>query len=115
MSTEIRVIAGVDFSSISPTVVRSGARLARHLGGVCLAVHVVEALRGGEEQGPLLPGLRRWVEAVRADWWTALPMVVLFGGLCAFNCLAIAAWEKSADAANDPAASPMPHSVGCSR
>jgi nucleotide-binding universal stress UspA family protein len=68
----VRVIAGVDFSAISPAVVHSGVRLARRLGGTCLAVHTVEALRGDEESGHLLPGLHRWIEEVRREARTAL-------------------------------------------
>jgi len=44
------------------------------------------------------------VEAVRQSWMVALPAVLLFGGVCALNCLAISAWEKKADRANDVAA-----------
>ena len=33
-----------------------------------------------------------------------LPMMMLFGGVCVFNCLLISAWEKSSDQNNDPAA-----------
>lgn len=44
------------------------------------------------------------VAGVRGDWMNALPAVALFGGLCAFNCLAISAWEKGADRVNDCAA-----------
>lgn len=44
------------------------------------------------------------VDAVRHDWLVALPAVLLLGGLCALNCLAISAWEKEADRVNDSAA-----------
>jgi nucleotide-binding universal stress UspA family protein len=61
------VIAAVDFSSISPAVVQSAVRLGRKLGGSCHVLHVVEALTGEEETGPLLPLLRRWAEEIRAE------------------------------------------------
>lgn len=44
------------------------------------------------------------VEEVRHDWLMALPAVLLFGGVCALNCLAISAWEKAADRVNDTTA-----------
>jgi len=44
------------------------------------------------------------VEAVRREWVLALPAVLLFGGVCALNCLVISAWEKEADRVNDTAA-----------
>lgn len=44
------------------------------------------------------------VERVREDWAVALPAVLLFGAVCALNCLAISAWEKEADRVNDTAA-----------
>ncbi|MDF1553314.1 MAG: universal stress protein [Deferrisomatales bacterium] len=72
----VRVVAGVDFSAISPAVVGAAARLAGKLGGQCVVVHAVEALRGGEEEGPLLPGLRRWVEQVRDEARDALNKLI---------------------------------------
>lgn len=61
------VVAGVDFSDISPAVVGRAAQLAGKLGGACLVAHAMEALRGGEEEGPLLPALRRWVKTARSE------------------------------------------------
>ena len=72
----VRVLAGADFSAISPAVVGAAARLAGKLGGECIVVHAVEALRGGEEEGPLLPGLRRWVEQVRDEARDALDNLI---------------------------------------
>lgn len=72
----VQVLAGVDFSDISPAVVRAAAKLARKLGGECVVVHAVEALRGGEEEGRLLPGLRRWVEEVRDEARDALDELI---------------------------------------
>ncbi len=44
------------------------------------------------------------VEGVRHEWLVALPAVLLFGGVCALNCLAISAWDKEADRVNDTTA-----------
>ena len=44
------------------------------------------------------------VDGVRQAPLEALPAVLLFGALCAFNCLAISAWEKTCDRVNDTAA-----------
>ncbi|MDW7709098.1 MAG: universal stress protein [Deferrisomatales bacterium] len=67
VANEPKVIAAVDLSEVSPAVAVTGARLAHRLGGGCLVVHVVEALSGEEDAGPLLPVLRRWVEGVRRE------------------------------------------------
>lgn len=58
------VVAGVDFSEISPAVVRKALAIARKWGGRLVVVHVIEELTGGEEDGPLLPALRRRVADV---------------------------------------------------
>jgi len=64
---DVAVIAAVDLSAISLAVVQAGVRVAGRLGGECLVLHVVEALSGGEDAGPLLPTLRRWVAEVRRE------------------------------------------------
>jgi nucleotide-binding universal stress UspA family protein len=61
------VIAAVDFSEISATVVRAGHAAAEKLGARLMVLHVVEALTGEEESGLLLPGLRRRVAKVREE------------------------------------------------
>jgi hypothetical protein len=43
------------------------------------------------------------VRAFRESPIEFLPMALSFGGVCAFNCLLISAWEKSSDQINDPA------------
>lgn len=65
MPSDVTVIAAVDLTEISPAVAETGGRLAARLGGVCLVLHVVEALSGEEDAGTLLPVLRRWVGEVR--------------------------------------------------
>ncbi len=61
------MLAAVDLSAISLAVVQTGVRVAARLGGECLVLHVVEALSGDEDAGPLLPILRRWVSEVRRE------------------------------------------------
>lgn len=67
MASDLQVIAAVDLSEISPAVAGTGALLARRLGAECRVLHVVEALSGEEDAGPLLPILRRWIGEVRRE------------------------------------------------
>ncbi len=66
------VIAAVDLSDISSAVVGSAVRVAHRLNAPCQVVHVIEALSGDEDRGPLLVSLRRWVEGVRQESRKAL-------------------------------------------
>ncbi|GAB4256730.1 MAG: universal stress protein [Deferrisomatales bacterium] len=76
MGEKAAVVAAVDLSEISGAVLAAALRLARKAGGRCVVVHAVEALTGGEEAGPLLPALRRWVEQERTQAAAALDRLV---------------------------------------
>lgn len=61
-----RIIAAVDLSDLSSAVLGRALRLASQWGCGVELLHVMEPL-AGEEAGPLLPPLRRWVERARRE------------------------------------------------